>query len=272
MKSSNHRRRSHNATLETLEDRRLFSAVMSGSQLIIDGTHVSKIDVIDVAESGGNIVVSEGTTGEVLQPTAFFPAAAVSSIMIRTGEGADRITINTARETHTFAGSGNDTVIIGNSTFNNRRQAIDGGENDDLIIAGAGNDYLSGRAGNDTIAGGNGNDVINGHDGNDYVYGETGDDHVSGDFGNDHLSGGDGHDVLADWYGNDTLYGGAGNDRLSDSLGVNWFYGEAGDDTFTCGSTEMDVINGGAGNDTANYRRTGAYNPMSSVEVKTSFI
>ena len=91
------------------------------------------------------------------------------------------------------------------------------------------------------------------------VLGGSGNDNLTGGSSNDELHGGPGNDVLHGAAGNDTLIGGSGNDEL---------YGEAGDDYIDESSASdasylasfsafggQDVIHGGAGVNTCNFRR-----------------
>jgi len=100
----------------------------------------------------------------------------------------------------------------------NFNDIINGTAQDDLLIGYGGHDTLDGRGGNDELRGGGGNDKM---------YGKAGNDLLKGGAGNDKMYGG---------AGSDTLLGGAGNDRL-----------DPGDDLVA------DVLNGGAGIDTADY-------------------
>ncbi len=130
-------------------------------------------------------------------------------------------------------------------------------------------DYVLGTDGANVIAGGAGNDTLNGRGGNDVLRGEAGDDLINGGAGDDVIDGGDGIDIV--FYddergvmvdlsksgvaqntrgaGIDTLTGiegvkGSGyRDILIGNDGANTFEGRGGDD----------LIDGGAGNDTAIY-------------------
>jgi Ca2+-binding RTX toxin-like protein len=259
-----HRRR---AAIETLEDRRLFSVAISAGVLTITGSHVSTVDWVNVQESGGMIVVQEGTSGEALPQTGQFLAGDVTQIVIETGDGPDHVVINTSKLTTVRAGSGNDEVLVGNSPTTTAANFISGDSGNDMIICGAGNDSVNAGTAtsgeSDTVFGGRGNDALYGNganDGNDWLFGEDGDDVIYGNGGNDHLYGGNGHDQLFGGMGGDTCYGGAGNDvfreDLSGSEQRNFLYGESGDDTFRVKNGLFgDYVDGGVGNDTAYYDR-----------------
>ncbi|RXT16740.1 MULTISPECIES: calcium-binding protein [unclassified Bosea (in: a-proteobacteria)] len=154
---------------------------------------------------------------------------------------------------------------------------IEGGSQEDYIIAFGGNDVVygdnsaSGRDGDivgsltveaDVILGGIGNDLIFGQSGFDYVNGEGGDDTIFGGLGDDFLQGGTGADTIFGGAGNDTIYGGgtfsvpAGyaktvnytNNGISDLPEVSSkasTFGEIGD-----ADTGADVLDGGDGDDT----------------------
>jgi Ca2+-binding RTX toxin-like protein len=236
--------------------------------LTITGSHVSTVDHVNVQESGGMIVVQEGTSGEALPQTGQFLAGDVTQIVIETGDGPDHVVINTSKPTKVNAGTANDQVWVGNSTFTTASNNINGGRGNDLIVSGAGNDVLSGNdyygsgSDSDTILGGGGRDIIFGNSdnyGSDWLYGEDGDDVINGNSGNDHLFGGAGHDQLEGGRGSDTCYGGLGNDVFTENSwdGMrNFVYGQDGDDTFKMkNGGGRDYIDGGIGNDTAYYDR-----------------
>lgn len=113
-----------------------------------------------------------------------------------------------------------------------------------------GNDFLSGNNDNDNLFGRAGNDNIVGQGGNDNLFGESGDDVLGGDGyasrGNDYLFGGDGNDNLGGDFGNDILDAGNGNDRLNGAASI---YNNPST-ARSRGSGEIDVLIGGAGEDT----------------------
>ncbi|MDC9825127.1 peroxidase family protein [Devosia sp. ZB163] len=165
--------------------------------------------------------------------------------LLLAGAGADFVAGSAGQDT-IYADAGNDTAM--------------GGDDADLIYGGDGDDRLFGNDGNDTIDGGNGNDkAIGGHgndrfvaqvnDGNDSYFG----DDMSGGNGNDTLdmaaitanitvdlgTGAQGHgSATSSQSGSDTLWGienvvtGSGADRIIASEAVNVMNGGAGNDTF----------------------------------------
>src|SRR5262249_5012555 len=152
---------------------------------------------------------------------------------------------------------------------------------DDLNGAG-GNDRLLGLGGNDRLDGGTGNDVLDGGDGDDTLLGGAGDDTLTGGAGVNAPDGGVGRDAAsyaeaaaavhvdlgasgpqATGVGTDTLVsiedviGSAFDDTLIGAPGVvNHLSGGAGNDLLV--DLGGDVLDGGAGNDTASYARSTA--------------
>ena len=127
-----------------------------------------------------------------------------------------------------------------------------GAANDDLFLGASGNDSLSGATGNDSLKGGAGNDTMNGGSGNDTLDGGPGND-VTGSVtgaicsdnslaGNDRADGG---------VGNDKLDGGPGNDQVTGGPGKDTIAGGAGSDVLLAADGARDVVDCGAGKDTA---------------------
>ncbi len=165
-----------------------------------------------------------------------------------------------------IGGDGNDTLVgnVGNDTLegNNDNDTLYGGDGEDTLHGGSGNDELHGNnqsdvlygdSGDDKLYGGYGHDKLFGGDNNDFLdggwdndllIGGDGNDFLEGNVGNDILEGNDNIDILSGGYGNDRLYGGAGSDSL---------YGGDGDDLLQGGYGVDPIIDGGAGNDTAQY-------------------
>ena len=147
-----------------------------------------------------------------------------------------------------LAGDNNDNTLLGTAVA------------DDLSGAG-GNDTLFGFGGDDRIDGGTGNDVLDGGDGNDTLIGGDGRDAASYaqalaavhvDLG---VTGpqatGAGMDTLV---GIEDVIGSAFDDTLIGASGVvNHLYGGAGNDLLI---GVGDVLDGGAGNDTASFAST----------------
>lgn len=101
---------------------------------------------------------------------------------------------------------------------------IEGSNERDILIAGAGDDAIRGLDGNDTLYGQEGRDLILGDSGSDLLLGEAGDDRIEGGAGNDTLRGGLGRDDLIGGPGSDTFSyrrtkespNGLGKDRIID--------------------------------------------------------
>ena len=159
-------------------------------------------------------------------------------------------TIDPGPDNDRVLGSEGDDKIIGyggkpGSIVDDGIDLLDGGFNNDIIIAGGadtllgfthndklstktpdvapklmdggGNDdKITGSNKNDKIRGGeNGIDVLKGKDGNDDIAGEGNNDDLFGEDGDDHLDGGDGKDNLNGGPGDDVCIGGPLVDRAS---------------------------------------------------------
>ncbi|MBB5751156.1 calcium-binding protein [Prosthecomicrobium pneumaticum] len=110
---------------------------------------------------------------------------------------------------------------------------VEGGANDDRILAGSGDDVLSG---------GDGADHIDAGEGDDQLFGDAGEDVLLGGAGDDILDGGADADVLSGGDGDDTLYAGAG-DTVDGDEGNDLIEVAAGEDSPA-------AIDGGEGDDT----------------------
>lgn len=166
---------------------------------------------------------------------------------------------------------------------------LDGGAGNDHLVGGIGTNTLNGGAGSDTASylnyskiQGSEEAVSNtgvfaslaagigraGEDTRDIVFDDgtvLSDDiadtfrdieNLEGSIYNDTLVGDSSDNVLTGLDGNDYLAGGAGNDRIFGEAGNDTLLGEDGDDTLVGGAGTgwpSDILNGGAGNDTASY-------------------
>ncbi|MGO4126410.1 beta strand repeat-containing protein [Inquilinus sp. YAF38] len=175
------------------------------------------------------------------------------------------------------------------------RNTLYGFDGGDVLNGGGGDDTLYGGLSMDTVSGGDGNDVLSdgiawatdsavldrldggaGNDTADYYYtyyGLTVDlvagttngqarltsiENVNGGTASDTISGNADANSLIGNGGNDTLRGAAGNDRLEGGGGRDNLYGDAGDDILydsTIGEGFQEIMDGGAGTDTADFRR-----------------
>jgi Ca2+-binding RTX toxin-like protein len=172
---------------------------------------------------------------------------------------------------------------------NGGSDALYGGAGNDMIVSGSGRDMAFGGDGNDDIVTGAGSDMVFGDAGNDRILTGEGNDFVDAGAGNDQVMGGDGDDVFlaAAGDGADSYYGGDGvSDNGSDTLdmsaimtnieanlgtgianrgfvktagtqdllqGVENIVTGSGNDTITA-SRAVNVMDGGAGNDTFVFR------------------
>jgi Calpain family cysteine protease/RTX calcium-binding nonapeptide repeat (4 copies) len=144
--------RRNSVVIEALEPRELLSntplalkrvAIAGGYELRIGGSYLN--DQISVTPVSTGLLCKNGTWQAIMY-------GSFKSIVVRAGDGADKITIAstiTARAA-LYGGPGNDTLI--------------GGSGHDRLYGEAGNDALMGGAGNDTLVGiGGGSDVLAGN-------------------------------------------------------------------------------------------------------------
>jgi Ca2+-binding RTX toxin-like protein len=199
----------------------------------------------------------------------------------QTGTDHTDVLIGTAGDDNMIAFAGND-VAIGNAGAD----SISGGEGDDFINGGDGRDMIFAGAGDDVVFGGKDADIIYGDAGADRIFGDQGNDLITAGAGNDTVFGGDGNDAFVaeigdgnDTYFGDNADGSAGIDTLDMSAATadatvnlgNGLLGQGyassaqtgndtlwgienvntgfGNDTITA-SNAVNVMNGGAGNDT----------------------
>ncbi|UXN62195.1 peroxidase family protein [Phyllobacterium zundukense] len=193
------------------------------------------------------------------------------------------VLLGTANGETIIALGGTDTVMGGAGA-----DVIRGDEGDDFISAQDGDDMAFGGAGSDDVLGGAGNDMLYGDAGSDRIFGDAGNDLINTGSGNDTAHGGDGNDMFVAEAsdGNDNYYGDAGSDTLdmaaiTANLTVDLGTGFAGrgsalgsqsgndtlwnvenvvtgsgNDTITA-SSAVNVIDGGAGNDTFRFLSAG---------------
>ncbi|HYE21461.1 MAG TPA: hypothetical protein VEA69_23640 [Tepidisphaeraceae bacterium] len=200
--------------VESLEGRAMLSATLVGGVLTVVGTGINDQINISAAARVGKITVSEKTTvvsGNVTTitnlGTTAFDVALVKSVVVRTGDGNDTVTLT---------GSKTKPYLLPST-----------------LEGGAGHDSLSAGGGTDVLRGGIGNDRLTGNGGNDSAYGESGDDRLFGNDGNDRLYGGFGLDSITGGLGGDLLDGGANNDKLYADDGVR------GNDTVEGGGADI---------------------------------
>ena len=193
------------------------------------------------------------------------PAPMVAGVD-RAAAGAPQVVTTPAegRGSGTLAGTDEAETIRGDDGDN----VIDGLGGDDFIYAGEGVNIVDGGAGIDFIFSGSADDVLRGGGSHplrgDYIDGGGGDDvvHGSDDQTDDEawqylgargdiLFGGVGNDRLHGHAGDDRLIGNDGDDRIFGGTGSDSLQGDAGDDWLDPGVGEINIVNGGAGNDVA---------------------
>jgi hypothetical protein len=104
------------------------------------------------------------------------------------------------------------------------------------------NDVFAGSEGPENFEGGGGDDEIHGAGGNDDLYGGSGDDRVFGDAGNDKVQGASGADSVTGGPGLDQIYGDIASCSVFCTFDADTLFARDG---------ERDVVDCGAGADTA---------------------
>jgi hypothetical protein len=94
-------------TIERLEDRRLLTAVLSGTSLKVTGT--SGADIFTISDSGSSITVKQGAM------IFMIPDSEVTKIFVNATTGGDTINVLSNTKPIAITGGGLDTVNIGNS-------------------------------------------------------------------------------------------------------------------------------------------------------------
>ncbi len=269
-------------TMESLEQRSMFAADLTGGVLKIVGT--SGADTIVVSQSGSNALVTFNSVNQM------FPLANISSVLINGRAGSDTISFTLDKDVTIHGGDDNDTITTG-GLVGGRTAAIYGGLGNDTItssdasrvtiLGNEGDDTITAtttRAGTIFIRGGIGDDTITANQANRAtIHGEAGKDIIRAiDVGIALITGGDDNDSIRATArisvsingegGNDTitsatpgtatLKGGGGDDIiLSRGRGQTIAYGGDGNDTLT-GSSGLNRLFGGAGVDQINGRGT----------------
>ena len=169
---------------------------------------------------------------------------------IRGGDGNDTIKGWLGSDS-IHAGAGNDYVNAGASgafETDDGADTIYGEAGHDTIFGGWGDDVIDGGADDDSLEGGAGADRIVGGSGRDTITGGTGNDTIDAGTGDDSISGGDGNDSIQAGAGVDTVDAGAGNDVVENSSGYAFVDLGDGDDVFRSGASDG-WIGDGAGGD-----------------------
>ena len=201
--------------------------------------------------------------------------------VVRTGTPQPDVLVGSAGDDNIVAFADADVIIADAGA-----DAISAGEGADFVNAGAGRDVVFAGAGDDQVFAGGGADLVYGDAGNDRIFGDQGNDMINAGAGDDTMFGGAGNDLLVaeigdgnDVYFGDDSEGGTGIDTLdisaatvavtvnlgagallngsvaSSQTGNDTIWGienvntGSGNDVITA-SNAVNVINGGAGNDT----------------------
>jgi Ca2+-binding RTX toxin-like protein len=210
---------------------------------------------------------------------------------VKTGTAAADVLMGTAGDDNIIAFAGDD-VAMGDAGAD----VISAGEGGDFVSGGAGRDVIFAGAGDDQVLAGADNDIVYGDAGADRIFGDQGNDMITAGAGDDAVFGGAGDDLFVaevgdgnDVYFGDEGGGGTGIDTLdmsaatanvtvnlgsgalshgtasSSQTGNDTIWGienvntGSGNDTITA-SNAVNVINGGAGNDTFKFTSTVAAN------------
>ena len=194
------------------------------------------------------------------------------------GAGLDDLLSGGDKDDNLFGFAGDDTITGGDGDDH-----LDGGDGHDSLLGNAGDDTLKGGAGNDELDGGAGNDRIDGGGGDDDVYGGAGRDVIKTGAGNDTIYAfdNDGNDVIdagdetgdsdtldmSAISGNITVFlsaNGTGSANVAggdaDSIkGIENVITGSGVDVIVA-STDVNVLEGGLGNDTFVFNSAAAAN------------
>jgi Ca2+-binding RTX toxin-like protein len=130
------------------------------------GDDAAPDNVVVNATNGDDVVIVSGA-GPNTQISGLTALVSVSGAIA----GSDRVTVNSL--------SGDDVVDASGLQANAALLTLDGGNDDDVLIGGAGNDTLFGGAGDDVLIGGPGLDTIDGAPGDDVVIQAVGANEVS---------------------------------------------------------------------------------------------
>ena len=232
----------------------------------------------------------EEETAPVAPAPAATPIAPVATAEVIESERALGTAGEDALETgagdDVLAGLGGDDALVAGAGDD----ALDGGAGSDMLHAGEGDDVVFGGVGNDNIIAGDGNDMVFGGEGDDRILAEDGNDLIEAGAGADTVlaGAGDDHVVATANDGNDTYDAGEGMDTLDMSAilsdvtvklagdggrgmaisadsGTDTLFGFEnvttgyGNDTIEA-SSEVNVMDGGEGEDTFVFNTTEAAN------------
>lgn len=244
--------------VQHLESRRLFSALVAGTSVLIDGTNKADVITVDLVQSDSGYAVS----GSVNKQAFSFQLADLSLVQVRGLVGNDHIVLTDQQVSsnnllQVDGGDGNDYihVFVNNASLplpfqNTGTPIIHGGRGGDTIVV-AGSGYVQpvpvyGDGGNDIILGADATPInADGGAGNDIIVGGSGNDEISGGSGCNLLLGGAGNDLFHAGPGQDTFLGGDGDDTLIayprslPKLGTDFYDGGAGNNTLVLGPGDV---------------------------------
>lgn len=236
---------SSNATFATNAGNAQITSGGSGTDTLVD------IELLQFTD--GTFSFQAGTNGNdtlvaTLAPEIFFGLGGSDTVSYANslvGVNAN-LTTNTSTQGDVFNS-------IENLTGSVQDDNLTGDNNDNVLAGGAGNDVLNGAGGNDTLDGGIGADNMTGGTGNDtYIVDNTGDvviETAGGAGGFDTVQSSVSISALALNVENLTL---TGSDAINGTgnAGSNTITGNVADNILNAGSGGVDVLAGGAGNDT----------------------
>jgi Ca2+-binding RTX toxin-like protein len=243
--------------VEGLEDRRLCAVtwqIVAGDQYFGRKLEVQGTPAADtIGLEPGKFLTGFGPAGPVYEygvwirvtgqfGATFFPNSAFDHIVVRAGEGNDRVTNNSARPSHLFGEGGHDLLVGGSG-----EDALFGGSDNDTAVGGLGSDFLFGERGRDELYGDTREqweEFVPLGGGNDFLWGGAGDDLIFGGSGTDFLFGGDPVLPQSERRRDHTINSTTPN-QSSDQL-----YGQQGMD-FLNGGGGFDILDGGADYDVA---------------------
>lgn len=253
--------------------------------LIVTGESGTADNTITIALSADDIVVTRNGVATSFDADAVADIDIVTfdgddtitvsvdrPVKLRTGDGANDITLADGNHTITggggvdditagdgnhvvVSGGGNDVVVLGTG-----RTTVLGGDGNDTITTGGGNDEIQGEAGSDSISSGGGDDIVfggiaigefrgaGGADGDNVIDGGDGNDFLVGADGRDTIRGGAQKDIIIGFNHSDLLIGGGGKDKIAGGGGRDRIRGGGGNDQLDGGDGD-DRVAGGAGDD-----------------------
>ena len=211
------------------------------------------IDIELLQFTDGTYSVQAGTNGNDILLATFAPEIFVGLGGTDTVSYANSLVGVTANLASNTSTQGDVFNSIENLTSSAQIDNLTGNNGDNVLAGGGGNDVLNGAGGNDTLDGGTGADNMTGGAGNDtYIVDNAGDvvnEATGGAGGTDTVQSSVSITALATNVENLTLTGSAAIDGTGNS-GSNIITGNGADNILNAGSGGIDVLTGGAGNDT----------------------